>query len=402
MTAVDITEAGAQPGPPEGSPQTAKLDISVVMPCLNEAGSVGVCVAKAFDGIRRTGLTGEVVVADNGSSDGSADIATLAGARVVHEPRRGYGNAYLKGFAEAQGRIVVMGDSDDSYDFTQIPALIAPIEAGADYVLGSRFRGQIKRGAMTWSHRYIGNPVLTGMLNVLFGLEASDAHSGLRAFRREALQQMGLRCSGMELASEIVVKAARAGLKVAEVPITYHPRTGESKLNSLRDGWRHMRFLLVLSALRVFLWPGFTLFWAGVAAQALLLGLGLSELGLRLSTAAVCVMLLGMQLMVLGLFSTAYAHYAGLEDTPMSGLVERKFTLERGLLASGLVSLLGAIVLVGPLLGVVGGRWFRPELEGIAAGVIFLGGQLAFCSFLLGSLPAPFERTRTPQAITLP
>ena len=235
-----------------------ELDISVVMPCLNEAESVGTCVAKAFEGIRLSGLVGEVVVADNGSWDGSVEIARRAGARLfVHQPLRGYGNAYRKGFAEARGHIVVMGDSDDSYDFTQIPALIAPIQAGADYVLGSRFRGQIEPGAMTWSHRHIGNPLLTGMLNVLFGLKSSDAHSGLRAFRREALQQLSLSCEGMELASEIVVKAARAGLEVAEVPIVYYPRTGESKLQSLPDAWRHMRYLLLLSPSTCSSGPGY-------------------------------------------------------------------------------------------------------------------------------------------------
>ena len=150
------------------------------------------------------------------------------GRESSSNPQRGYGNAYRKGFAEARGQIVVMGDSDDSYDFTKLGALIAPIQGGgADYVLGSRFRGEIQPGAMTWSHRYIGNPVLTGTLNMLFGLKSSDAHSGLRAFRRESLEQMSLRCHGMELASEIVVKAARNGLRVAEVPIVYHPRTGE-------------------------------------------------------------------------------------------------------------------------------------------------------------------------------
>ena len=200
--------AGARAAPGDATLAVEELDISVVMPCLNEAASVGTCVAKAFEGIRLCGLVGEVVVADNGSWDGSAEIARRAGARVVHQPLRGYGNAYRKGFSEARGRIVVMGDSDDSYDFTQIPALIAPIQAGADYVLGSRFRGHIQPGAMTWSHRHIGNPVLTGMLNVLFGFKSSDAHSGLRAFRREALQLMSLSCEGMELASEIVVKAA--------------------------------------------------------------------------------------------------------------------------------------------------------------------------------------------------
>lgn len=219
------------------------IDISVVMPCLNEEASVGICVRKAWEGISRTGLHGEVIVADNGSIDRSVEVAKAAGARVVHQGLRGYGNAYLKGFDAARGSIVVMGDSDDSYDFTTLLDLIAPLQTGFDYVLGSRFSGQIRRGAMTWSHRYVGNPALTALLNIRFGLKVTDAHSGFRAFTQEALKRMDLRCQGMEFASELVVKAAQAGLRVAEIPIIYHPRIGKSKLNSLKDGWRHIRFL---------------------------------------------------------------------------------------------------------------------------------------------------------------
>ncbi|MGO9912405.1 MAG: glycosyltransferase family 2 protein [Acidimicrobiales bacterium] len=224
----------------------AALDISVVMPCLDEEDSVGICVRKAWEGIRSTGLTGEVIVADNGSSDRSVAVATEAGARVVHEPRRGYGNAYMKGFAAVSGRIIVMGDSDDSYDFTKIPDLIKPIAEGYDYVLGSRFAGHIQPNAMTWSHRRIGNPALTAVLNVIFGLKVSDAHSGFRAITSEALDKIALQCEGMELASEMIVKAARANLRTAEVPITYHPRIGVSKLNSLRDSYRHLQLLFLL------------------------------------------------------------------------------------------------------------------------------------------------------------
>lgn len=394
--------AGARAAPGDATLAVEELDISVVMPCLNEAASVGTCVAKAFEGIRLCGLVGEVVVADNGSWDGSAEIARRAGARVVHQPLRGYGNAYRKGFSEARGRIVVMGDSDDSYDFTQIPALIAPIQAGADYVLGSRFRGHIQPGAMTWSHRHIGNPVLTGMLNVLFGLKSSDAHSGLRAFRREALQLMSLSCEGMELASEIVVKAARAGLGVAEVPIVYHPRTGESKLQSLRDGWRHMRFLLLLSPLHVFVWPGLLFFGAGLAGEGVLLGLMRSQLGLRLSALAVCVMLLGMQLLVLGLFAKTYARHLGLEgESPASRFVERAFTLERGLLVSGLLGVLGAVIAAGSLLGVVGGSSLDQQLAELGLGAVALGAQLGFCSFFLAFFRPPLDRAGMPQTIVL-
>jgi hypothetical protein len=403
MTAVDISEAGAQPDPRWEPSTKSELDVSVVMPCLNEAASVGTCVAKAFEGIRLAGVVGEVVVVDNGSRDGSAEIARKAGARVVEQPQRGYGNAYRMGFAEARGQVVVMGDSDDSYDFTKLGALIAPIQAGgADYVLGSRFRGEIQPGAMTWSHRYIGNPVLTGTLNMLFGLKSSDAHSGLRAFRRESLEQMSLRCHGMELASEIVVKAARNGLRVAEVPIVYQPRTGDSKLNTFRDGWRHLRFLLLLSPLHVFVWPGLALFGAGVASESFLLGVTRSDMGLRLSTLALCIMLLGMQLLFMGVFAKTYAHRAGFEsESSASRFVEQKFTLERGLVVSLLLGLVGALVVLGTVVSGIGGWVLNEQLLALGAGLLVLGAQCAFCSFFLAIIRGPFERVATSGTIVL-
>ena len=192
----------------QGSLFLDQVEVSVVMPCLNEEESVGICVKKALAGLAACGVVGEVIVCDNGSSDNSVEVARSAGARVVNETARGYGNAYLRGFDTATGRIIVMGDSDDSYDFTQLRALVNKINEGYDYVLGSRFGGEIRRGAMSWSHRYIGNPILTTVLNRFFGLKSSDAHSGMRAFTREALDRMALRCEGMEFASEMVVKAA--------------------------------------------------------------------------------------------------------------------------------------------------------------------------------------------------
>lgn len=219
--------------------------ISIVMPCLNEEQGIARCIAWAQEGLARAGLPGEIIVADNGSTDRSVEIARRAGAVVVLEPDRGYGNAYHKGFAASSGTYIVMGDADETYDFREIDRLIAPLREGYDYVLGSRFQGTILPGAMPWTHRYIGNPVLTFILNVLFGLKSSDAHSGLRAFTREAYTRMGLTSPGMEFASELVVKAAQTRLRVAEVPITYYPRAGSSKLNALRDGWRHLRFMFM-------------------------------------------------------------------------------------------------------------------------------------------------------------
>ncbi|MDT3438014.1 MULTISPECIES: glycosyltransferase family 2 protein [unclassified Pseudofrankia] len=251
---------------------STRVEVSVVMPCLNEEESVGDCVRAARAGLSRLGLPGEVVVVDNGSTDSSAARAAAAGARVVAERRRGYGNAYLTGFAAARGRLIVMGDADSSYDFTAIDALVTPLLRGeADYVLGSRLGGQILPGAMPWLHRYVGNPVLTAILNRLFGVRASDAHSGMRAFTRDAYARMALRSEGMELASEIVVAAARAELRCLEIPITYHPRVGASKLDSVRDGWRHLRFMLLLAPRHLFVLPGLLLLGLGLLGQASLL-----------------------------------------------------------------------------------------------------------------------------------
>jgi hypothetical protein len=258
--------------PTPARPDRRPVEISVIMPCLNEEEAVGACVRAAREGLDRTGLRGEVLVVDNGSTDRSAAVAAAAGARVVTETRRGYGNAYLAGFAAARGPLMVMGDADSSYDFTQLDRLVAPLLAGeADYVLGSRFGGRILPGAMPWLHQYIGNPVLTAILNRLFGVRSSDAHSGMRAFTRAGYARMGLRSEGMELASEIVIAAARAGLRCVEVPITYHPRIGASKLQSLRDGWRHLRFMLLLAPRHLFVLPGVALLGGGLLAQLVLL-----------------------------------------------------------------------------------------------------------------------------------
>jgi glycosyltransferase involved in cell wall biosynthesis len=235
-------ERMAAPQPSQAT--QADETISIVLPCLNEEESIAHCIAWAQEGLARTGLPGEIIVVDNGSTDRSAELARAAGARVLYQPLRGYGNAYHKGLAAATGTYIVMGDADQTYDFREIDHLIAPLRAGYDYVLGSRFRGTILPGAMPWTHRYIGNPLLTLILNLLFGLKSSDAHSGLRAFTRAAYLCMGLTCPGMEFASELVVKAAQARLRVVEVPITYHPRAGSSKLRALHDGWRHLRFMV--------------------------------------------------------------------------------------------------------------------------------------------------------------
>jgi glycosyltransferase involved in cell wall biosynthesis len=368
-------------------PDHGAIDISVVMPCLNEEDSVGLCVSKAWEGIRRTGLRGEVIVADNGSTDNSLAAAEAAGARVVRQPRRGYGNAYMKGFSAARGRIIVMGDSDDSYDFTALPDIVRPLDEGADYVLGSRFAGQIHRGAMTWSHRYVGNPFLTSILNVLFNLKVSDAHSGFRAFTRRALDKMALQCEGMEFASEIVVKAARADLRVAEVPITYYRRIGESKLNSFKDGWRHLRFLLLLSPDYLFVMPGIAGLTIGLLSQLVFLGITGSSSALTAKILLALVTLAGSQLLTFGLFAKTYAKSIGLgKKSRMSEWVERTFTLEHGLVCGAGLAIAGLVLVIrqsmegwGPV--AAGGLSASTTILGLLSTV--LGANLWFDAFFL-------------------
>jgi glycosyltransferase involved in cell wall biosynthesis len=377
---------------PSEEDRLGRIDVSIVMPCLNEADSVGLCVTKALEGIRRSGLRGEVIVSDNGSTDGSGEIARAVGAKVVYEPVKGYGTAYLKGFSVARGRYIVMGDSDDTYDFTEVAALVQPlVEGRSDYVLGSRFRGEILDGAMTWSHRYIGNPLLTWLLNRLFGLRSSDAHSGMRAFTREALDRMALCCEGMEFASEIVIKASRAELRISEVPIRYHPRVGQSKLNGVRDAWRHLRFMFLLSPNHLFIAPGVVIFLLGFLGQSLLLLGNVSvahhSLQVHFSILAALLTLAGSQAIVFGVFARTYAKSVGLDEpSALSDWVEKDFSLERGLVVGSLFLLGGLSIDVVILV-----QWIDRSLGALnavrpaiyALTLFVLGLQFVFASFFL-------------------
>lgn len=223
---------------------TKNTEVSIVMPCLNEQETLGTCIEKAQSTLNTLGIQGEIIIANNGSTDKSVEIAERLGAHVVHQPTRGYGAAYLAGFAAAHGKYIVMGDSDNTYDFRDLERFIIPLREGYDLVMGNRFKGEILPGAMPWTNRYIGNPILSGILCVLFGTHISDSHCGMRSFTVDAYKQMALKTTGMEFASEMVIKAVQANLKIREIPITYYPREGESKLNALRDATRHIHFML--------------------------------------------------------------------------------------------------------------------------------------------------------------
>ena len=239
----------------ESDNNTTSPDISVILPALNEETTIGICIGKIQQIFRSMGIRGEIIVSDS-STDATPEIAQSMGAIIVHPEHRGYGYAYLEAFRHARGRYIVIGDADNTYDFLELPLLIRKLDEGADLVIGSRFKGEILDGAMIPLHRYIGNPLLTWVLNKVFGTDFSDTHSGFRAIRADSLKRLNLQSWGMEFASEMLIKASREGLTITEVPITYHPRGTPSKLSSYSDGWRHLRFILLLRPMPFLTVPG--------------------------------------------------------------------------------------------------------------------------------------------------
>ncbi len=368
--------------------------VSVVLPCLNEVDAVGAVVAEAREALCAARVDGEVIVVDNASTDGSADAARAAGARVVDAPRRGYGAAYHAGFAAATGDVVVMADADGTYDLSSVPSFLERIAEGDDLVVGSRFAGVIEDGAMPWTHRRIGSPVLSGLLRLLYGATVGDAHCGMRAFRRDALPGMRLRLPGMEMASEMIVNAARSGLRIGEVPVRYRRRVGHSKLHTLRDGWRHLRFLLLYSPTHLFIVPGSILTLIGmllvIALVAGPLRVGPFFLDVHFMVLGSFLALVGAQVVALGLYAKSLAVALGLQPVDRTVRVLRRvFSLERGLLAGLALFIVGFTVDAG-----IAAKWLasglgpldevRPALFALTA--MLLGMQLAFSSLFLSTV----------------
>jgi glycosyltransferase involved in cell wall biosynthesis len=377
--------------PAEGSSLVTPCVVSVVIPCLNEAENIERCVALALQTMQEHSITGEVIVADNASEDQSAILAANAGARVIHEPRRGYGSAYLAGFAAARGAYIVMADADLTYDFAEIPRFLGELESGADMIIGDRMQ-HIHPGAMPWHHRYIGNPLLSGFLNVLFHTGVSDAHCGMRAFRRDRLEQLDLRTTGMEFASEMVIRAAKAKLEIRQLPIEYHPRGGESKLSSFRDGWRHLRFLLLHAPNHLFILPGALMSLLGglisltVLAHVSLLG---RSWDLHTLIAGSLLLIVGAQVVSLGLCAHAYATYFMGEHDPWFDRMRERFRLEHGLLLGSAITLAGLVLIAIILLNWFGhglGSLAQERTAILAATLLVLGIQITFSSFLLSIL----------------
>jgi glycosyltransferase involved in cell wall biosynthesis len=362
-----------------------------VIPCLNEAGQIEECVTKALRTMKEQGIDGEVVVADNDSEDGSAEIARAAGARVIHEPRRGYGSAYLAGFSAARGKYIVMADADLTYDFAEIPNFVKQLDDGADLVMGDRM-DNIQPGAMPWLHRYVGNPILSGVLNLFFRTGVRDAHCGMRAIRRSTLPQLDLRTPGMEFASEMVIRASKEHLDIRQFPIEYHPRGGESKLSSFRDGWRHLRFLLVHSPTHLFLIPGLVMAALGLLVMLTVLS-GVDVLGrqwyLHTMVAGALGLIVGIQVISLGLCAHAYGTYFMGDKDPWFDRMRARFRLEHGLLLGGSIVAVG--VAIGMVIGITWinrgfGRLADEQLAVFAATLVICGVQIFFSSFLLSIL----------------
>ena len=300
---------------------TDEIEISIVIPCLNEAETLQGCVVEAFAALESNGVTGEVIVADNGSSDGSQEIARQAGARVITVSRKGYGNALQGGVRASEAEYVLMGDADGSYDFGELPRFLEKLREGFDLVMGCRFPrfgGSIERGAMPWKHRWIGNPVLSGLGKLFFNSSVHDFHCGLRAFRKKAIMDLKLSTGGMEFASEMVVKSTLCQLKIDQIPITLRcdRRSSSPHLRSWRDGWRHLRFLLLYSPKWLFVLPGLLLTIAGAFGFILLLPMPLTIRGVTFDLNSLLVssvaMLTGFQVLAFGLFTKAYAVNIGL------------------------------------------------------------------------------------------
>jgi glycosyltransferase involved in cell wall biosynthesis len=384
------------------------VELSIVLPCLNEELTVGICVAKAVGFLRKNNINGEVLVADNGSTDRSVEIATREGARVVHIDRKGYGSALRGGFEAAYGKYLIMADSDDSYDLVNLMPFLEKLREGYALVMGNRFKGGIKKGAMPWHHRYIGNPILSFIGKLFFRSPANDFHCGLRGFTKEAIRSMDLQTTGMELASEIVIKASILGMKTCEVPTTLSPdgRDRPPHLRSFRDGWRHLRFLLLYSPSWLFLYPGMLLILiSGILSIFLFFGpvdIGFRYIDFHTFIGVGAIFYLGLNSLSFAAITRVFAFQAGLLPyTPRFYSLFKYLNLEKGLLAGVLLILLGVVLLTQALalsynFAQIG---FDNSVRLVFGGSLALtsGAQIVFTSFVLSILGLKVWNTKTPQ-----
>jgi glycosyltransferase involved in cell wall biosynthesis len=394
------------PNSPSRDGVSAQFAVSAVIPCLNEELTLGLCIEKAYRSFAELGLSGEIVVADNGSTDRSVEIALALGARVVHEERKGYGAALTRGISESRGEVIVIADADDSYDWAAIAPLVRKVQEGYDLVMGNRFKGGIKDGAMPKLHRYLGNPVLSLIARIAFRADIGDFHCGMRAFSRVAFEKMQLRTTGMEFATEMVANAAHQGLRIGEVPVVLYPdkRNRPPHLRSFRDGWRHLRFILTYAPDYLYLAPGMTLLLGGIGLEALLAGgpvrLGNLYLGIHFLALGSLLTLVGFNIINLGVLAKALMsqRYSGLRSRTVS-LVKRRFSLEIGLILGVVLCLGGATIDAS-----IAARWiarFGLPMNGSSINLAFvattafvLGLNVIFSSFLLNMIAFDSEPPR--------
>ena len=370
------------------------IEVSVVLPCLNEEEAIGACIRKIKEVFTKEGIEGEIIVADNGSLDRSREIAAEEGAVVVLEPQQGYGAAYLRGLKEAKGKYIVMGDSDNTYDFGDIPKFLSLLKRGYDFVMGSRFKGKMKKGAMSWTHRFIGNPILSGICRLFFHTRLTDIHCGMRAFTSDANRKMKLSTIGMEFATEMVVSALKCNFKIAEVPINYYPRAGKSKLSPLADAWRHIRFMLLYCPVWLYFMPGTLGFMLGIFVLLLLLRGPFLFLGrywdlhLMILSSVICI--LSYQVLHLGVYAHTFAIRQGfLKYDELTLFFKHHFNLERGLILGGVIFLTGFTIMFFIFIDWFSsnfGELYRIRESILAITLLVIGLQTIFSSFFISLL----------------
>ena len=365
------------------------VEISVVMPCLNEKDGIASCINKVKAAIKLNNLNAEIIVADNGSTDNSAEIARSQGARVVIQNGKGYGRAYQLGISQARGKYIIIGDSDDTYDFSEIMKFILPLREGWEFVNGSRLKGRIHTDAMPHLHRYFGNPLLSFMLNLFFKSGFSDAYCGMKAFTRSAYNKIRPICQGMEFALELIINASRLNLKRIEVPIELHPRKGKSKLRTFKDGWRSLRFMLLYCPNYLFIFPGTFIFIFSFTFMSILLGGQFRLFGHIFGFHAMIffgmLTLLGFQIINLGIFAKSYALAEGyVSKNSLLFRFYKLFNLEKGIVAGSIFFITGIVIAVFILKAWITGGGLSQERQLLFALTLFiLGIQIIFSSFLI-------------------
>jgi len=368
-----------------------KPQISIILPCRNEEKALGQCLDSIKEVIAKNRIDGEIVVSDS-SVDDSPLIAKRHHVKLIKHNQEGYGRAYLEGFKAARGKYLFLADADGSYDFNEIPKFINRLEQGFDFVIGNRFKGNIEEGAMPWLHRYVGNPILSFLLRLFFRADIHDVHCGMRAIKRESLEKLNLSTSGMEFASEMIVKVVKNKLKVSELAINYKKRLGKSKLRSFVDGWRHLRFMLLYSPLYLFFIPGVTIFLLGLVSMGLFY-FGLTLFGITLYYHPMFVssilLILGYQIIIFSLFAKIYANTHLGENNQLIENLYRYITIEKGMLAGALLGFFGCLII-----GLVSLQWIQSGFGSInevksfvvALTLMTLGVQTVFSSFMFSIL----------------